>query len=42
MPATATGLAFASGFLLATALLHGVGIAAGLVVSRRLAPVRSR
>lgn len=42
VPETASGLAFASGFLLATALLHGVGLAAGLLLARRRALVRSR
>lgn len=42
MPENASGLAFASGFVLATVLLHGVGLAAGLAGSRRKALVRSR
>jgi urease accessory protein len=42
LPANASSLAFASGFMLATALLHGLGLAAGLLASRRPAPVRNR
>ena len=34
MPADAAGLSYATGFLLATVLLHGVGIAFGLATSR--------
>ena len=34
MPANAAGLGYAAGFLLATALLHGAGIALGLATSR--------
>lgn len=34
MPATAFGLAYASGFLLATALLHGAGLAVGFATLR--------
>jgi urease accessory protein len=41
-PENASGLAFAGGFILATALLHGLGVSAGLVISRRSAFVRSR
>jgi urease accessory protein len=32
MPATASGLAFGAGFVAATALLHGLGIALGLAI----------
>jgi urease accessory protein len=40
MPAEASGLAYAAGFALATALLHGVGIGFGLAVRNlRFAPV---
>ena len=34
MPADAAALSYAAGFLLATALLHGAGIAIGLVADR--------
>jgi urease accessory protein len=34
MPTDASGLAYAGGFMLATALLHGVGIAAGLGIGQ--------
>ena len=34
MPADVSGMAYAMGFLLATALLHGAGIALGLVAAR--------
>lgn len=34
MPADVSGAAYATGFVLATALLHGVGIALGLTVAR--------
>ncbi|HKS65186.1 MAG TPA: HupE/UreJ family protein, partial [Xanthobacteraceae bacterium] len=34
MPAEAAALSYASGFMLATALLHGAGIAIGLVAGR--------
>jgi urease accessory protein len=34
MPAAASGLAYAAGFLGATALLHGVGVGIGLVTSQ--------
>lgn len=36
MPATASGLAFAAGFLLATVLLHACGLGAGLLVQKTL------
>lgn len=42
MPGNASGVVFASGFVLATALLHGLGLAAGLFISRQYARVRSR
>ncbi|MDQ0466717.1 urease accessory protein [Caulobacter ginsengisoli] len=41
-PSSASGLAFAGGFILATALLHGLGLTAGLLLSRRRAMQRSR
>jgi urease accessory protein len=34
MPADVSGAAYATGFVLATALLHGAGIALGLTVAR--------
>jgi urease accessory protein len=34
MPPDASGQAYAAGFMLATALLHGAGIAAGLLIGR--------
>jgi urease accessory protein len=34
MPETASGLAYGAGFLAATALLHGIGIATGLMIGR--------
>lgn len=34
MPLDASGLSYGAGFLLATALLHGLGLAAGLAVGR--------
>lgn len=34
MPADASGVAYAAGFMLATALLHGTGIALGLTIAR--------
>jgi urease accessory protein len=39
MPATASGLAFAAGFVVATALLHGLGIALGLAIGQAGEPV---
>ena len=42
LPANASSFAFAAGFILATALLHGVGLVAGLLISRQFARVRSR
>jgi urease accessory protein len=34
MPETASGLAYGAGFVVATALLHGVGIGIGLVINQ--------
>jgi urease accessory protein len=34
MPAEATATAYAAGFLLATALLHGAGVALGFLIGR--------
>jgi urease accessory protein len=34
MPADASGAAFAAGFMLATALLHGTGLALGFAIGR--------
>ena len=34
MPETASGLAYGVGFIFATALLHAIGIGAGLLVGR--------
>jgi urease accessory protein len=42
MPSTANGLAYGGGFLLATALLHGVGIAAGSTIARLSPKYRDR
>jgi urease accessory protein len=38
MPADGSALGYAAGFVLATALLHGIGLAAGLYVQKGLAP----
>jgi urease accessory protein len=42
MPATSSGLAYALGFALATALLHASGIAFGLIAQRRLSSLALR
>jgi urease accessory protein len=42
MPSTANGLAYGGGFLLATVLLHGVGIAAGSTIARLSPKYRDR
>jgi urease accessory protein len=42
MPESASGLGFASGFVLATGLLHALGLGAGLLLTRRRVSVRSR
>jgi urease accessory protein len=34
MPETMSGLAYGAGFVAATALLHGVGIALGLIIGQ--------
>jgi urease accessory protein len=42
IPATSSGLAYALGFALATALLHASGIAFGLIAQRRLSSLALR
>ncbi len=42
VPADASGLAYAAGFALATALLHAVGIAATVIASRLALPAATR
>jgi urease accessory protein len=42
MPATSSGLTYALGFALATALLHASGIAFGLIAQRRLSSLALR
>ena len=42
MPATASALAYGAGFIAATAILHAVGIGAGLTVQRLVTPAVSR
>ncbi len=39
MPETASGVAFAAGFILATALLHGVGIGLGIAIEKVSKPL---
>jgi urease accessory protein len=38
MPATASGLAYATGFIVATALLHALGIGLGITIQRLARP----
>ncbi|MDP3547186.1 MAG: HupE/UreJ family protein, partial [Phreatobacter sp.] len=42
VPADASGLAYAAGFALATALLHAVGIATTVIAARLTLPIAAR